>query len=421
MKRSFILAGAGASALVLLSAACAVDPESTEESVEESRWKWPTHGHGGHTGTSSSSHSASSSSHASSSSASSSSHSSSSSSSASSSSHSSSGAGAGTASSSSSSVSSSSSSSSSSGGGTVTGGLFTAKNPWNTAVAGETKSSTSDAIINWLSSNGGWGGGAMQMDFSITVLKADSSTPLKTFTTTSSFYTPDCDHVPFPLPATGSIEGESGFECTQGGDCHLLVVHTPTNKLYEMWKANVENGTFYGGCTAVWDLNKTYPASLRGDGCSSADAGGFPIAGMLFTPDEVASGEIDHALRFILPNSRIRGGDVFVHPGSHTTESTSGGADAPPYGVRFRLRADYPLANLPSEGARVIARAMQKYGMFLADGGTVALTGESDKYSTHKYADMDIDSHSLKALAVKDFEVVEMGALVSYDHDCHRN
>ncbi len=141
-----------------------------------------------------------------------------------------------------------------------------------------------------------------------------------------------------------------------------------------MWEANISGGTFSGGCTVVWDLTKSYPPNLRGDGCTSADAGGFPIAAMLFSADEVFAGEIPHAIRFILPNARIRGGDVYVHPGSHTTGATSGGANAPPYGVRFRLRADYPLASLPSDGARGVAKAMQTYGMFLADGGNILIS-----------------------------------------------
>ncbi len=272
----------------------------------------------------------------------------------------------------------------------------------------------------WLAANGGWGTGAMQIDFSIDVLTADASTPFLDFTPTGDFYTPDCDHVPFPVPAVGAVEGEQGYACTQGGDCHLLVVDPPSQKLYEMWEANISGGTFSGGCTVVWDLTRSYPPNLRGDGCTSADAGGFPIAAMLFSADEVSAGEIPHAIRFILPNARIRGGNVYVHPGSHTTGATSGGAEAPPYGVRFRLRADFPLASLPSDGARVVAQAMQKYGMFLADGGNIALTAANDGFTTHKWTDVGVDSHSLAAIKVSDMEVVDMGTPVA-SSDCVRN
>jgi len=225
--------------------------------------------------------------------------------------------------------------------------------------------------------------------------------------------------VPFPVPSGGALEGESGYTCTQDGDCHLLVVHPPTHKLYEMWRANISGGTFYGGCTAVWDLAKSYPANLRGDGCTSADGGGFPIAAMLFTADEVAAGVVPHAIRFILPNARIRAG-TYVHPGTHTTGATSGGANAPPYGVHFRLRASYPLANLPTEGARVVARAMQKYGLFLADGGNIALTAADDRFTQHKWTDVGVDAYAFSGISVSDMEVVDLGTPMTIT-DCMRN
>ena len=298
--------------------------------------------------------------------------------------------------------------------------LFSAPNPWTKNVKALVKSAASDAIVSWLSNAGGWGGGSMKIDFGLHVLTADASTPKKTFTATSEFYSPDCDHVPFPVPAGGAVEGERGYSCTMDGDCHLLVVDKPGNKLYEMWRANISSGVFKGGCAAVWDLAKSYPASLRGEGCTSADAGGFPMAALLFTPQEVQAGAITHAIRFILPNSRIRHMS-YVHPGSHSTFSTSGGPNAPPYGVRLRLKASYPVQNLPSNGARVVAKAMQEYGMFLSDGGTIALTGASDKFSSVKWATVGVNSQSMKALKVTDFEVVDMGAPIPWSGDCARN
>jgi serine/threonine-protein kinase len=260
----------------------------------------------------------------------------------------------------------------------------------------------------------------MRIDFSIEVLQADATTPFRTFTRTGDFYSPDCDHVPFPVPPGGALEGESGYACTTDGDCHLIVVHQPTKTLYEMWRANIVGPTFYGGCGAVWDLTKSYPATLRGDQCTSADAGGFPIAAMVFSAQEVQAGAINHAIRFILPNSRIRE-MTYVRPATHSTFATSGGPDAPPYGVRFRLRKDYPLQSLPSDGARVIAKALQVYGMFLADGGTIALTAASDQLSMTKWSAVDVDAYSLADIKVTDMEVVDMGTPIEWSGDCERN
>ena len=224
--------------------------------------------------------------------------------------------------------------------------------------------------------------------------------------------------MPFPVPAGGALEDEDGYSCTTDGDCHLLVIHDPSQKLYEMWRADMSGGQFKGGCVAVWDLDRSYPAG-RGADCTSADAGGFPVSAMIFTADEVARGSIDHALRFILPNSRIRRG-VYVPPASHASESLHGGPDAPPYGVRLRLRADYPLASLPSDGARVVARALQRYGMLLADGGQVPLTAADDRFTEHKWSEVGVDENAMTDIGVSDMEVVDLADPITATGDCVR-
>jgi serine/threonine-protein kinase len=189
-----------------------------------------------------------------------------------------------------------------------------------------------------------------------------------------------------------------------------------------MWRANlagsIATGAFSGGCLAVWNMNLTYPAAGRGQDCTSADAAGFPIAPLLFNADEVAAGHIDHAIRFILPNSRMRR-LVYVHPATHSTNPTSGPATAPPYGSRLRLRADYPVQSLPTEGARVVARAMQKYGILLADGGTIALTAQSDQFTTAKWSGL-LGPLDLRALQVTDFQMVAGGDRFSFAGNCTR-
>jgi hypothetical protein len=321
------------------------------------------------------------------------------------------------------------------------GGLFTKPMPWTEDVFDAPAAAESQTVITGLIHAGGWGTdtgdgkGPFQMDISIPIQYADGATPLVTFvpkdnawsqaqfgdTDHAEFYSPDCDKVKMPLPAGGSVEANPGYACTDDGDCHLLVVDRADHHLYEMWRADQQSGTLYGGCLAVWNLDGAYGDTLRGKGCSSADAGGFPIAAMLATPEEVKAGEIKHALRFILPNARIRKG-MYVTPGTHTTQPTDGGLDTPPYGVRFRLRKDYPLASLPSDGARVLAKALQHYGMYLADGGSIPITIATDKFSAVTWDSLGVDSHSLNALTPGDFEVVKYSTPIDGSHlDCVRN
>ena len=221
------------------------------------------------------------------------------------------------------------------------------------------------------------------------------------------------------MPDVGAIEGEQGYECVGDGDCHLIVAERDEGMLYEMWRANIVNDVFYGGCLAVWDMSVVYDDDGRGQGCTSADAAGFPIAPLLFDADEVAAGEIAHAIRFILPNANIRH-LIYSPPATHSTGATSGPVQAPPYGVHLRLRADYPIDSLPSEGAKVVARALQTYGMFLADGGQIALTGRSDRFTTAKWDGL-LAPQDLLALRPSDFAVVDHGPTLDWSMvDCER-
>lgn len=299
-----------------------------------------------------------------------------------------------------------------------TTGYFPSGAPWYQDISATPLDAQSAAIISWLENAGGWGSGEMRIDFSIEVLQAAAGTPFVSFTKTDDFYEPDCDYQTVPLPAGGALEGESGYQCESDGDCHLIVADRANSRLYEMWRTNLVGDTLFGGCLATWDMSRVYGPSGRGENCTSADAAGLPIAPLLFTADEVASGEINHAIRFILPNDRIQH-RTYVHPGTHATGAASGPSTAPPYGVLFRLRADYPLDQLPSEGARVVARAMQRYGMFLADGGTIALTGQSDRFTTEKWEGL-LNTRDLTALQVNDFEVVNGGTRFLFTGDCVR-
>ncbi len=292
---------------------------------------------------------------------------------------------------------------------------------WTQDVSSAPVDPQSSAIIEWLSADGGWGNrNRMQVDFALRVLQANATTPSVRIHKGGGWMAPDSDNVSeIPLPAGGGIEGRSDYECNiDQNDCHLIVVDRSQGKLYEAYQANYVNNKVAANFVAVWDLNRLYPPSGRGDQCTSADAAGFPIAPLLFNADEIATGSINHAIRFILPNGRIRA-KVFVHPATHAG-GPRGPVLAPPYGAHFRLKSTYDLSQL-TPSAQVVARAMQKYGMFLSDGGNIALTAQSDLDTTAKYADLDFGPHDLQALKVTDFEVLNLGNPIQLDDSCVRN
>jgi len=282
---------------------------------------------------------------------------------------------------------------------------------------------SSASITQWLQDNGSWGTGEMRIDFSIEVLEAASDTPDRTFTRTGDFYTPDCDDVAMPVPVGGALEGETGYQCLSDGDCHLIVVDRRVDRLFEMWRANISGGTFYGGCLAAWDMTRVYGAQGRGDQCTSADAAGFPIAPLLVSADEVAAAvagdaEIAHAIRFILPNARMRAGR-YTRPGTHAGGPSASSTSAPVYGSRWRLKPDFDMSRLPNPAARAVARALQRYGMALADGGNIALTFQSDRFTAATWSGL-LGAYDLNAIQPTDFEVLDGGPSITLTYDCVR-
>ncbi len=300
--------------------------------------------------------------------------------------------------------------------GDALGQLFPPGSIWNTPVDSAALDSESDAVIAYLQANH-TASARFQIDFSIKLLHADASTPHLTFTQTGDFYSPDCDPAPIPVPPGGSLEGETGYACLSDGDCHLLVVDSSTCRLHEMWRANIVGTNFQGGCQVIWDLTQVYPANMRGDYCTSADAAGLPISAHMFTADEVQAGAIEHAIRFILPNSLMRA-DTYVHPATHSTGATSGPSNAPPYGARMRLKASTDISGL-SPAAQVVAKALKKYGMVLSDGGNITFTAMADDYTTAKWSGVNLGASDLKPLAWSDFEMVDGGQRYNINNgDC---
>ena len=306
---------------------------------------------------------------------------------------------------------------------TVPKRLFPDGSAWYRDISGAARDFESAKMIDTVAKNGGFGMGEMRIGFEFELVTADGNAPMIALTPAATFFRPDCDEMPVPLPLGGALRGEASYQCTLHGECHLLVHHLPTNRLYEMWSADVTNGVLSAGCQAVWDLTRVYSPIGRGSNCASADAAGMPIAALLFTADEVAAGEIPHALRFNLPVNRMRKG-VYVAPATQSNSNASGNFYAPPMGARFRLRADYPVAAL-SPGGQVVARALQRYGMFLSDAGPKALTARSDRSTTAKWTAAPgggplLGERDLAAIQITDFDVVDGGDRIRFAGACLR-
>jgi hypothetical protein len=298
-------------------------------------------------------------------------------------------------------------------------------------ISGLDPVSNSDAITQTmedLHGPNGWGTGEMQIDFSILVNEAPSGTTKYAYAMDPDFYYEgECDTADMPLPSGGAVEssagdlsGLAGYDCPgfgDGDDCHILVNNPSEHRLYEVYHGTYSGGSFTTGCLAIWDTSVPAGPSGRGEQCTSADAAGYAIAPLLVTPDEIAAGEITHAVRLILPNDIIRGG-VYFPPATHGTGSSGPDPDSLPYGGRMRLRADYPVDTL-GPAAQVVAVAMQKYGMMLAEGGNIALTMSSDLLNERSWDEVGLGPHDLAALKASDFDVIIEGdPVVTGATDC---
>jgi hypothetical protein len=73
---------------------------------------------------------------------------------------------------------------------------------------------------------------------------------------------------------------------------------------------------------------------------------------------------VDHAIRFTTDVTDRR----FVWPARHQAGSVNN-ANYPPMGARFRLRSDFDFSGLRAD-TRTVLRAMQTYGLILADNGS---------------------------------------------------
>jgi hypothetical protein len=267
--------------------------------------------------------------------------------------------------------------------------VFPATNVWNLRVDGRPVAANSATLINTIGLDRG-----LHMDFGsyagygIPYNIVDSSTPHSTVTFE---YDDESDHVGYPIPASPNIEG--------GSDRHILMVDKDACRLYELFAASLSGGSWSAGSGATWDLRSN---ALRPAGWTSADAAGLPILPGLVRYDEVAAGAILHALRFTAPQTRRE----YIYPARHYASSSTS-LSLPPMGVRVRLKSSFDTAGL-SPTARVIAEALKRYGMILADNGSPwYITGVSDSHF-----DDDI-LHELDVITGRDLEVVDTTGLVN--------
>lgn len=271
--------------------------------------------------------------------------------------------------------------------------IFPANNPWNTDISGETVDPNSDKLIASIGKDihlhpdfgTVWQGSPIGIPYNVV---GGNQPKVKI----SFRYASESDPGPYPVPPWALVEA--------GSDKHVLVIDTLNCKLYELYNAvkNKDN-SWNAGSGAEFDLTSN---KLRPDSWTSADAAGLPIfPGLVRYEEVVVKGEINHALRFTVQNSR----NSFIHPATHAA-SDNNDVNLPPMGMRVRLKSGFDISSF-SKNIQVILKAMKKYGMFVADNGSNwYITGSPDP----RWNDDELGQ--LKTIAGSNFEVVKMGTVV---------
>ena len=170
-----------------------------------------------------------------------------------------------------------------------------------------------------------------------------------------------------------------------------------------MYNASVGVNEWEASSGAVWNLkiNATRPA-----GWTSCDAAGLPIFPLLVRYDEVNKGSINHAIRFTLTKAKAM--QAYTTPASHFSSGSNTNVNAPtPMGLRIRLKAGFDISSF-SAANQVILTAMKNYGLILADiGSDLFISGAPDDRWNND------DLHNLLSVTAVDFEVVQLGTIVT--------
>jgi hypothetical protein len=272
---------------------------------------------------------------------------------------------------------------------------------WNQDISGAPVDPNSNAIIAHINANGGDDthpdfGYQREYGFPYSVVGRKQKQTKVNFTA----YGDESSHGAYRVPFKSMVEGGQGSD----GDRHVLAVDRKRCKLYELYRAFFRKKPkphWNADSAVIWNLRS---AALRTEGFTSADAAGLPIFPGLIRFDEAAAQNIDHALRMTVSSTR----DAWIRPATHCAGDTSS-ADAPPMGMRLRLKAGYDIAGF-NPHARSIAQALKQYGAFIADNGSNwYLSGTSDK----RWTDAIIEP--LRDIPGTAFEVVRSAAPI---HTC---
>lgn len=248
-----------------------------------------------------------------------------------------------------------------------------ANSPWTTPVPSDAPADPGSA--GYVERLAGLSPTVSVRNYSVPVYVADASTRRYTVRRTAPWAASGSALQSVPIPDHAVPD--------PADDAHMVVLDRSSRCVYEFYRPVRDND----GWSAEWanatpaDGDGIYPDAL------STRASGLSAAAGLIWPDELRSDEINHVLVFAYPFTRA-GGPVGMATGS---DGRTGDDTALPIGARLVLDAsvDVDALNLPP-AEQAIARALQRYGMVLADtsGGFPLYAVHPMSFSGDPYASL---------------------------------
>jgi hypothetical protein len=241
------------------------------------------------------------------------------------------------------------------GSGSPYGPWFTSTSPFNTPIPSTASvDPTSATWINALYNNSSVNSIYVnQTAWSTTVYHATSTTP------TIPIYVSNLNkHIDLPY--------QSGWSTSPDSDAHMVVIDDSSGCEYEFEALNLTNR--WANSVGVFHVTTGTGAHAPDAGVTGAQTS--LLAGLI-TPQDVASGAINHALRIGTPinSSQFR---------APATSSDGGVAGGIPEGSLIRLDPTLDLSQYGLTGFQLMmARALQKYGAYDGDnGGSLAVSAQ---------------------------------------------
>jgi len=190
-------------------------------------------------------------------------------------------------------------------------------------------------------------------------------------------------------------------EANTGADGHLSVIDIATDRELDMYRAEYSDGRWSAGSRYITGVDGRGAMCAPEQRCDGAVASGFAALGGIVRPEEIAEGNIRHALAIAIPHTR---GDYIACPATHASGDNVGDESALPMGARVQLDPSFDVGAQPwPRWKKTIAIALQRYGAYIVDtSSSLEVRAEASRltrgYDAWRLVGLTSNSPSLAAI-----------------------